>query len=326
MTKLRAGLIGFGTMGKQHARILSTLEDVNFVGIFDPMADTDQNYRNAPIFRDLEALICQRIDYAVVAAPTLHHGIIARQLAEAGINALIEKPLSHDCDSGAEIVNTFNARKLLGSVGHIERYNPAVIEARQRIEQIGSIYQVATRRQGPFPGRVMDVGVVKDLATHDIDLTRWITRQEYRKVSAQVARKSGRENEDIVNAMAILDQGTIANHLVNWLSPKKDRSITLIGEKGLFEIDTLSADLIFFENGKANTTWDDLARFRGVSEGNMTRFAIPKREPLLIEHENFRDAILGKPSEIVSLEEGLKTVEIAEAILASAKAGVVIQV
>lgn len=325
MTKLRAGLIGFGMIGKQHARILSTIEDVDFVGIFDPMADADQNYRNIPIFRDLEALIRQGIDYAVVAAPTLHHGIIASQLAESDINALIEKPLSHDCVSGAEIVNAFNARKLLGAVGHIERYNPAIIEARKRLEQIGSIYQVATRRQGPFPGRIMDVGVVKDLATHDIDLTRWITRQEYCQVSAQVVHKSGRENEDIVIALAILDQGTIANHLVNWLSPRKDRSTILIGEKGLFEIDTLSADLTFFENGKASTTWDDLARFRGVSEGNIIRFALPKREPLLVEHENFRDAILGKPSEIVSLEEGLKVIEVSEAILTSARAGVVTQ-
>jgi predicted dehydrogenase len=192
-------------------------------------------------------------------------------------------------------------------------------EAQRRLGQLGSLYQVVTRRQGPFPDRVADVGVVKDLATHDIDLTAWITNQRYTSVSAHTALRTGRKYEDLVAAVGTLQDGTITNHLVNWLSPLKERVTILTGEKGAFLADTLTADLTFYENGNVTSSWDEIAQFRGVSEGNVTRYAISKHEPLRMEHENFRDAILGKPADIVTMEQGLTTILIAEAIIKSAK-------
>jgi predicted dehydrogenase len=177
---------------------------------------------------------------------------------------------------------------------------------------------VSTRRQGPFPARIADVGVVKDLGTHDIDLTAWVTQQSYTSVSARTAHRSGREYEDLVAVVASLSSGTIANHLVNWLSPLKERVTVITGERGTFVADTLTADLTFYANGEIATTWDAIAKFRGVSEGDVIRYAIAKPEPLRVEHEQFRDAVLGKEADIVTMEQGLSTVRVAEACIESA--------
>src|SRR5581483_4322196 len=123
------------------------------------------------------------------------------------------------------LVDTFQAAGLIGAVGHIERYNPALQQLKSRLEagELGEIYQVATRRQGPFPGRIADVGVVMDLATHDLDLTAWVCGSSFETISARTAHKSGREHEDLVAATGSLADGTITNHLVNWLAPMKER-------------------------------------------------------------------------------------------------------
>jgi predicted dehydrogenase len=220
-------------------------------------------------------------------------------------------------------VEAFVSRGLVAGVGNSARYHPALQNLRCRLAagELGDVYQVVTRRQGPFPARIADVGVVKDLATHDIDLTAWVTDNVYTSISAHTVTKSGRPHEDMVTAVGELSGGIIVNHLVNWLSPFKERSTVVTGERGCFVADTLTADLTFYANGIAATEWEAIRAFRGVSEGDMTRFAISKREPLLVEHERFRDAVLGKGDDIVTLREGLKTVEVAEAMLHSAESG-----
>jgi predicted dehydrogenase len=316
---LRAGLVGLGMMGRHHARVLASLPGVDFVGVSDPAGDLNDVAQGRPVVKTIAELVALKIDYAIVAVPTIYHLKIGKELANSGVHALIEKPLSHDTDSSKELAKTFAEAGLVGAVGHVERYNPALQAARERLEQLGPLYQVVTRRQGPFPGRVADVGVVKDLATHDIDLTSWITGQNYFSVSARTALRTGREFEDLVAVVGNLEDGTIVNHLVNWLSPLKERITILTGEKGAFVVDTLTADLTFYANGNFISPWDGIAQFRGVSEGDVIRYAISKHEPLRMEHENFRDALLGKPADIVSMEQGLATIQIAEAIIKSAK-------
>ena len=156
------------------------------------------------------------------------------------------------------------------------------------------------------------MGVVMDLATHDIDLTSWVTQQTYVEVHGQTAYRSGRAHEDLVAVTGRLSGGTIVNHLVNWLSPMKERSCVITGEKGSLIADTLTADLTFYENGTVDGLWPNLTQFRGMSEGDVTRYAIPKPEPLRVEHQNFRDAVLGLDSDIVTFAQGTSTVEVAE--------------
>ncbi|GGL29788.1 Gfo/Idh/MocA family oxidoreductase [Phycicoccus endophyticus] len=323
MSALRAGLIGLGMMGRHHARVLGSLEGVELVAVADPGGDVHGVAGGRPVESAVDALLHHGLDYCVVAVPTMHHEEIALRLADAGVHALVEKPLAQDVASSERITEAFETRGLVGAVGHIERYNPALQQARSRIEagELGTVFQVVTRRQGPFPARIADVGVIKDLGTHDIDLTTWVTQQEYTAVAARTANRSGREHEDMVSVVGQLSGGAITNHLVNWLTPYKERTTVVTGEKGSFIADTLSADLTFHANGNVRQDWEAVSRFRGVSEGDMVRYAIAKPEPLRTEHEAFRDALLGRGADIVTMRAGLRTVRVAEAVLESARSG-----
>jgi UDP-N-acetylglucosamine 3-dehydrogenase len=323
MVNLRAGLIGLGMMGRHHGRVLASLEGVDLVGVADEGGDPHGVAGGRPLVQDIEELIRLGLDYCVVAVPTIYHEQVALALADAGIHALIEKPVTHDTPSARRVADAFARKGLVGGVGHIERYNPALQSARVRLEagELGTVYQVTTRRQGPFPARIADVGVIKDLATHDIDLTAWVTQQPFVSVAARTAFRSGREYEDLVSITGQLADGTVTNHLVNWLSPLKERVTVITGERGAFVADTLTADLTFFANGSIKVTRDDIAAFRGVSEGDMIRFAIAKPEALRVEHENFRDAVLGRDADIVTLQQGMTTVAVAEAAIESARTG-----
>lgn len=322
-TPLRAGLIGLGMMGRHHARVLQSIDGVQLVAAADEAGDIHGSAQGVPVFSSVEELLTEDLDYMVIALPTAFHLDAALAAAAAGVPVLIEKPLAADLASSQQIVEAFNSKQLVGAVGHIERYNPALQEARKRLENddLGEVYQVITRRQGPFPARIADVGVVKDLGTHDIDLTAWVTQSPFKSVAAHTAHQSGREHEDLVAITGQLANGVVTNHLVNWLSPLKERIAVITGEKGTFVADTLTADLIFYANGSTTTTWDAVSSFRGVSEGDIIRYAIDKPEPLKTEHEAFRDAVLGKDSDIVTLEQGLNTVAVAEAVLESAASG-----
>jgi len=326
MANLRAGLIGLGMMGRHHARVLSNLEGVDLVGMADAAGDPHDVTGGRPLVKSIEELIAMKLDYCVVALPTIYHEQAGLALAEAGVHALIEKPVTHDTASARRVTDAFASKGLIGAVGHIERYNPALQSARARIAagELGTVYQVTTRRQGPFPARIADVGVVKDLATHDIDLTVWVTQQPFVSVGARTAFRSGREYEDLIAATGQLADGTVTNHLVNWLSPMKERVTVITGELGTFVADTLTADLTFYANGSVKVTRSDIAQFRGVSEGDVVRFAIAKPEPLGVEHQNFRDAVLGKDADIVTMEQGLATLAVAEAMIESANTGVTV--
>jgi UDP-N-acetylglucosamine 3-dehydrogenase len=323
MAALRAGLLGVGMMGRHHARVLRELDGVELVAIADPAGDPHGVAGDLAILPDIDALISEGIDIAVVAVPTRFHEAAALKLADAGVHTLVEKPIADSVEAGQRMVDAFAAAGLVGAVGHIERFNPALQELRRRIEagDLGGVYQVTTRRQGPFPSRIADVGVAKDLASHDVDLTAWVVQSVYERVFAQTAFKSGREHEDMITITGRTASGVIVNNIVNWLSPMKERVTVVTGEKGAFVADTSTGDLTFYANGTIPLEWESVSSFRGVSEGDVTRFAFAKREPLRVEHEAFRDAVLGEETDVVTMEQGLRTLAVVEASLESARSG-----
>lgn len=325
---LRAGLIGLGMMGRNHARVLQSLPGVELVGAVDVRSDVQQPTLPVEVVGHIGQLLNRGIDLCVVATPTCSHEEIAIELAEMGVPTLIEKPLAHDAKAAKRIVEAFARNGVLGCVGHVERFNPALQHMRLRLarNELGELYQVVTRRQGPFPARVTDAGVILDLATHDIDLTAWVTGSRYSSVSARVAHRSGRQQEDLVSAVAELENGAVVTHLVNWLSPLKERVTMVTGEHGCLIADTLTADLTHYENGSEPSQWDRLATFRGVSEGNVTRYAIPKPEPLVTELAGFIAAVRGEEADIVTLESGWTTVRVAETLRLSAANGETIRI
>jgi UDP-N-acetylglucosamine 3-dehydrogenase len=330
--KLRAGLIGLGMMGRHHARVLGSLDGVELVAVADPGGDVHGVANGRPVLKSAAELIAAGIDFCVVAVPTNFHTEIGLELAAAGVHALVEKPLAPDAETATLLTEAFEKAGLVGAVGHIERFNPSLQNLRKRLEhgELGEVFQVVTRRQGPFPGRIADVGVVKDLATHDIDSTAWVTRQHYVSIAAHTAYRSGRVHEDLIAMTGRLGDGTVVNHLVNWLSPMKERVTIVTGEKGCFVADTLTADLTFYANASVPTTekWEAMQAFRGVAEGDMVRYAIPKPEPLRTELEAFRDAVLDVDNgreRIVSMRQGLAVVRVAEAALDSAAKGATVE-
>jgi len=325
MPNLKAALIGLGAMGKNHARVLRSLPGVDLVAVFDPTVIGETS--ELPIVSSLEKLIQSTPDYCVIATPTFTHEELAIHLAQNGINILIEKPISSSVESASKIIAFVEKYGVIGAVGHIERYNSALIEAKRRINlgQIGQVYQISTRRLGPFPARITDVGVTIDLATHDIDLTKWISDSTYESICAHSAIRSGRNNEDLISVIGKLRNGIITSHNVNWLSPLKERKTIITGEKGTFVADTLRSDLTFYENGSIVNTQREIAHFRGVTQGETTIFAFERPEALLVEHLEFVKALNGLESNIVTLDEALETIRVAEAITVSAKEGMAVE-
>ncbi|WP_347344827.1 Gfo/Idh/MocA family oxidoreductase [Microbacterium sp.] len=323
MAALRAGLLGLGMMGRHHARILRDVEGVELVAVADPGGDPHRVATGMTILPDVDALIDAGIEIAVVAIPTRFHADAALALAQAGVHTLVEKPIADDTATGNRVAEAFERHGLVGAVGHVERFNPALQQLRSRLANgdAGDVYQIATRRQSSFPGRIGDVGVAKDLATHDIDLTAWVAQGTYRSVSAQTAHKSGREHEDMISITGRLSNGIIANHLINWLSPMKERVTVVTGERGTFIADTATGDLTFYANGTVPLEWESVSTFRGVSEGDVTRFAFAKKEPLRAELEAFRDSVLGVQTELSTMSEAAHTLEVVESALRSAGAG-----
>ena len=234
MSGLRAGVIGFGMMGRNHARVLTSMDGVDLAAVADPASTAPDSAIGPKVLSSVDDLLAAGIDYAVVAVPTAYHLEVGLQLAEAGVHALIEKPLADSTENAERLAIAFEKAGLVGATGHIERYNPSLQSARKRLEagDLGEVYQIATRRQGPFPGRISDVGVVKDLATHDIDLTMWVSQRDYQSVAGQTAHRSGREHEDLVAFVGLLEGEIVTNHLVNWMSPLKERVTIITGERG----------------------------------------------------------------------------------------------
>jgi len=319
----RVALIGYGSMGQNHARVLSSMPETELVGIFDP------NFQGKSfIFEKLKqnsiAQLSQMdLDYCVIATPTNTHKDIACLLSKLNVNILIEKPIAIDYTSAQEIIDCADKNKVKAAVGHIERFNAAMIEARKRIQigQIGKIIQIISSRQGPFPVRVSDVGVITDLATHDIDVVTWLTNASISKISAEIIFKDNNLREDGLFLIGELNSGVKISMTVNWINPIKERKTTIVGELGTFVVDTLNSTLVFYENGIIDLSNESISNFRGVSQGNVHEYAFEKTEALKTEHRGMISYIDGDDNNICSLIEGKKILETVDIILKSNSTG-----
>jgi predicted dehydrogenase len=325
----RGAVIGLGMMGRHHARILQSSPAMRFAGAVDPGGDRFGAVRDPALLHDgIDALLAAAggpPDFAIVAVPTEEHLPAVRALAAAGVHLLVEKPLAATVEEARAIIDLCAEHGVIGAVGHVERCNPALRALRDRVAggQLGDVFLVATERVGPFPDRVRDVGVVKDLATHDLDLVRWLGGAPVERVAAQTQHRMDREHEDLVLVTGRLENGRAFNSVVDWLTPTKVRRTRVLGERGMLIADTLNADLYFYANAHVPTAgWPEMQVRRGVAEGDMTRYALERREPLVVELEAFCARIAGDAqAAVVTLEEGLETVAVAEAVLASAASG-----
>ena len=149
------------------------------------------------------------------------------------------------------------------TVGHIERFNPAIRELRRRLEagELGRIFQISATRLGPFPARIRDVGVVVDLAPHDLDVMRFLVRAEPVRIYAETERRIHTEHEDLFNGTVRFANGVLGVLNINWVTPTKRRVLTVTGERGMYVADYISQDLVFYANPEAQRhRWTDGAR------------------------------------------------------------------
>lgn len=321
----RGAVIGLGMIGRHHARILQASPRVRFAGAVDPAGDRYGVLHDPGTRVDSVAELLERgpLDFAVLAVPTSMHLPVARELVEAGVAVLVEKPLAASVPEAEEIVALCGHHGVAAAVGHVERFNAAPRELRRRLQegQLGRLFTLATTRSGPFPSRIADVGVVMDLATHDIDLVSWLSDSRIESLAAQAGHLSGGEHEDLVFITGRLDSGAAVNLVVDRVSPTKIRRTRVLGEGGMLEADTLTGDLLFYENAQVRNDWPASQQFRGVSEGNVVRYALHRDEPLRVELETFLDLLEGRDADVVTLEQGVEVVRVAEAALESARTG-----
>jgi predicted dehydrogenase len=304
-------------MGRNHARILPQLENIEFIGGADPLGDPYRSLGAYPLHNDALDMLKAGVDAVVLAIPPEEHEKWAHVLAEAGVHTLIEKPLAADLPAARRIRDAFSQSEASAGVGYVERFNPALRELKKRLNEgaLGSIFSITTRRVGPYPLRVRDVGVVTDLATHDIDILHWLGG-EITQINSQLASRLGRPHEDLIEANGYLDNGCVFSLSVNWLTPRKERSVTVLGERGALVADLLGADLTFYANAAVPAEWDAMARIKGVAEGDIVRYGLRKPEPLKTELETFVDAIQGgSMGQLASLDDGVRTMQVARRIL-----------
>ncbi len=186
---------------------------------------------------------------------------------------------------------------------------------------MGRIFQISVQRISGFPPRIRDVGVILDLATHDLDVMHHLTGAEVTRVSAEITRELDRPQEDMLCGLLRFDNGVIGLLNVNWLSPTKIRELTVSGERGMFVVNYLTQDLYFYENSYRDGDWESLQVFRGVSEGRMIRYPIARREPLQVELESFVRSIVDDEPFPVSGEDGLWAVTLAQHLVEAGQHG-----
>jgi UDP-N-acetylglucosamine 3-dehydrogenase len=321
---LRVGLAGLGSMGRNHLRILRARPDVRLAALADPVTATLEaaiGETGAQGFTEPLAMLAEvDLDAVVIAAPTTAHHALALAAIERGVPVLVEKPLAATPDEAMEIVRAARDKGVPVQVGHVERFNPAVIELGRLLDGgwLSTVYAIASRRAGPFPARIRDVGVTVDLATHDVDILSWIAAERPARVFAEIARRIHAEHEDLLFGLLHFPSGATGMLDVNWLTPVKRRQLVVVGEEGMFELDYLSQRLTFTRAPDV-TRPGLLAGYAPTFEGEVAEMPVASAEPLAAELDAFlrvaRDG--GRPE--VDAEDGLWAVAVATALLDAAR-------
>src|ERR1700735_77843 len=297
---LRVGVIGVGVMGSNHARVLSELPGVKLIGVADPdrkRRETVARNLGCAAFDDPDALLQQGGDAVTIAAPTHLHRDIAIDCAARGIHILVEKPIAPTVEESRAIVAAARRAGVTLMVGHVERFNPAVQSIKRAIKD-QDILSIAITRVGPFPPRMSNVGVVIDLAVHDIDLIRWFTESEIVEIQPQTSSAVA-EREDIALLQFRTASGVLAHINTNWLTPFKARNIHIATRDKYLIADLLTLQVT------------ECFGFQTDGSYSMRHLSVGYAEPLRAELAAFINAIRSGQAPAVTGEEAVASLEIA---------------
>jgi UDP-N-acetylglucosamine 3-dehydrogenase len=320
----RVALVGLGAMGRNHLRVLSDLDGTELAAVCDQDAavvDAVSRKHSIPGYTSLvEMLDRERLDAAIVVVPTRFHVDAGVTALEHGLHVLVEKPIASNLEEGRRLIAAAASAHRIFSVGHIERFNPAVRELQRRIAagEIGRIYQLQARRQGPFPARIRDVGVVIDLATHDLDVMHHLAGSDVQRLYAETEQRIHTDHEDILNALLKFESGVLGVLQVNWLTPTKIRELSVLGERGMFVCNYLTQELTHYKNANVAAAIDARRHPVAVTEGEAVSFPITQAEPLRLELQSFMQAVRGEHAVEVDGEAGLRALHLALALVTSA--------
>ncbi|NJE08441.1 Gfo/Idh/MocA family oxidoreductase [Thermococcus sp. M39] len=311
---LRVGVVGVGNMGRHHARVYSELAKdgrVEFIGVadtnFERAREIAKQYK-VEAFQDYRELM-SKVDAVSIVVPTSLHKQVALDFIENGVNVLVEKPIAESIESAEEIIRAAEKKDITLMVGHIERFNPAVLKLKEIIESnsLGEIVTLTAKRVGPFPPQIKDVGVIVDLAVHDIDVMSFLLGEQVKEVYAKAgSAKNPLELEDYAVIVLTFESATGVVE-TNWLTPHKVRKLSVVGTEGIAELDYINQELILY-----NHEWIRKAK-------------IQKREPLRNEIEHFVECVEKGIQPIVSGSDGLHALKVAIMALKSAKEGKIIR-
>lgn len=321
---LRVGLVGLGMMGRNHLRILRGRSDVVVTAVADPAPEALASaaaQTGARPFSEPRALIEEvDLDAVIVAAPTTVHAPLALAALERGIPVLVEKPLAATVSEGLTLVRTARRRGVPLAVGHVERFNPAVRELGRLLGEgwLSAVHAISSRRAGPFPSRIRDVGVTIDLATHDVDILSWIAGERPSRVYAEMAQRIHTEHEDLLFGLLHFPSGATGMLDVNWLTPAKRRQLVVVGEEGMFELDYLTQRLTFTRATDA-TNPRLLGGYAPTFDEDVRVLPVSQAEPLALEVDDFLRAVRDGSRPTVDGMDGLWALAIAWSLLESAQ-------
>ena len=297
---LRIGVIGVGVMGSNHARVLAELPGVKLVGVADPDRQRCGQVACAlgcASFGDAAELVRRGVDAVTIAAPTHLHRQIAIDCAARGIHVMVEKPIASTVEESRAIVAAARRAGVTLMVGHVERFNPAVQSIKRAIKD-QNILSIAITRVGPFPPRMSNVGVVIDLAVHDIDLIRWFTDSEIVEIQPQTSSAVA-EREDIALLQFRTASGVLAHINTNWLTPFKARTIHIATRDKYLIGDLLTLQVT------------ECFGFQPDGSYSMRHLSVGYAEPLRSELVAFVNAIRSGETPAVTGEEAVASLEIA---------------
>ncbi len=329
----RVAVIGVGMMGRNHVRVYSEMPNVELVAVVDQntaLAEPLSSMYHIPLFSDFREMVEKvKPDAVSVAVPTEFHYEVVKELLQMNCNVLVEKPIAATLEQARELLNLADRYNCVLTVGHIERFNPAIVELKRRLDsgELGRVFQVHARRVGPFPTRIQDVGVIKDLAIHDLDIMHYVTGSYVDRVYAEAKSTIHEKCEDMFVGTLHFRDNTIGLLEINWLTPTKIREFYVTGDRGMFRVNYITQDLCFFENAEFdNSEWSPLSLLRGVSEGAIIQYAIKKKEPLRNELETFIGYLQGKANRLVSGTDAMEALKVAMALVESASIAKMIKV
>jgi len=316
---IRIGVIGTGSMGRNHARVCADTKPVKLTGIAD--SDTAlskkiaKQYDTTPYssYKDL----ISSIDAAIIATPTITHYDIAKELLHQGKHVLVEKPVCDSVGHAQELVKLAEKQGLVFAVGHIERHNPVVNFLKEGINEgkFGDLLTLTSKRVSNFPGRIRDVGVILDFGVHDIDVMRYLNGEITKVYTKAGTFNKNISHEDHATIMVTFENNTCGVIEVNWLTPLKIRKLFLTCSKHCVEADYINQQVTL--SSSSFETIDEGNLYRVPIQYNVDHITLQKREPLRNEIEDFVEAIQHQKQPLVTGFDGMQTLKIAEAALQS---------